>query len=131
MAQVLNGKIENIVQGDNIDIVRTIDTLPAAITKAWFTVKTKSGLSAANDTGAVFQKTITTVNVPGTGVISDDGTGDGVAAVRFELVNADTVLLVNETTYRYDIQVLTSTGAIYTPELGLIKVKSERTKATT
>lgn len=129
MAQVLNGEIKNIVQGDNIDIVRTIDTLPSAITKAWFTVK--STKSSTDDTTALFQKEITTSNVPGVGVITDDGAGDGIAAVRFELVNADTILLVNEKTYYYDIQVLTNTSKIYTPETGRIKLEPERTKDTT
>lgn len=128
MAQQLAGEINNIVQGDNIDITRTIDTLPASITTAWFTVK--SSKSSTSDTNAIFQKKITSTNVPGTGVITDDGTTDGVAAVRFELVNADTILLTNETAYYYDIQVLTSTGKIYTPEIGIIRLKSERTKAT-
>lgn len=127
MAQELNGSIENVVQGDNFDVIRSIDTLPAAITKAWLTVK--PGKSSINDTTAIFQKTITTSNVPGIGVILDDGAG-GIASVRFELTNADTVLLTNETVFYYDIQVLTSTGKIYTPELGKIRLKSERTKAT-
>lgn len=129
MAQQLKGKIFNIVQGDNVDITRTIDTLPASITKAWFTVRNSQYKSATSDTDVIFQKAITSVNVPGTGVITDDGTGDGVAAVRFELTNANTVLLVNENTYYYDIQVLTSTGKIYTPEIGLIRLESERTKS--
>jgi len=128
MAQNLAGNIQNIVQGDDITITRTIDTLPASITKCWFTVKPAK--SSVNDTTAIFQKVITTASVPGVGAITDDGTTDGVAAVRFELVNADTVLLENETAYYYDIQVLTSTGKIYTPEIGQIKLKSERTKST-
>lgn len=127
MAQVLDGEIFNIVQGDFIDILRTIDTLPASIVTAWFTVKPTK--SSSSDTTAIFQKTITSSNVPGQGVILDDGTGDGIANVRFELTNANTVLLVDEKAYYYDIQVLTSTGKIYTPELGIIRMKSERTKA--
>lgn len=128
MAQNLNGLISNVVQGDSIDIVRQIDTLPASISKAWLTIKATQ--ASTSDTAAIVQKTITTSAVIGTGQITDDGTTDGVAAVRFELTNADTVLLVNETTYYYDIQVLTSTGKIYTPEIGRIKLRSERTKAT-
>lgn len=126
MAQVLDGEI-SFVQGDNIDINRSICLLPAAISKAWFTVKTSK--ASTNDVTAVFQKTITTANVPGQGVILDDGAGDGTAIVRFELTNANTVLLINEKAYYYDVQVLTIGGAIYTPELGIIKLRAERTKA--
>jgi hypothetical protein len=128
MAQNLNGNISSIVQGDDIDITRTIDTLPASITKAWLTVK--STPASTSDTAAIFQKVVTTTPVVGVGAITDDGTTDGVAAVRFELKNADTILLVNETQYYYDIQVLTSTNKIYTPEIGKMKLRSERTKAT-
>ena len=130
MAQQLSGLISNIVQGDNLDITRTIGTLPAPISKCWFTVKTNAKLSSTTDTApnVVFQKVITTANIVGSGVILDSG-GSGTASVRFELINADTILLVGDTVYYYDIQVLTTTGAIYTPELGLIKTKKERTKA--
>ena len=129
MAQELSATISNLVQGDNIDIVRTIGTLPAAITRAWFTVRTRANLDQSTDTSTVvFQKAITTVNVPGTGVIYDDGS-DGTAGVRFELVNADTKLLVGETVYYYDIQVLTSSSKIYTPEIGVIKTHKDRTKS--
>ena len=121
----LNAEINDIVQGDCIDINRSIGNLPAPLTKAWFTVK----ISKSSPTD-VFQKVITTSNVAGQGVIGDDGTGDGVAQARFELTNANTVLLTDEKVYYYDIQVLTSTSKIYTPELGLIRMKSERTKAT-
>jgi hypothetical protein len=126
----LDAEIKDIVQGDNINIVRTIGDLPAAITKAWFTVKTKAQLSSSLDSGnIVFQKEITTVLQNGIGQITDDG-ADGTAGVTFELVNADTVLLAGDTVYYYDIQVLTSTSKIYTPELGIIKTKKERTKTT-
>lgn len=125
----LSGTISNIVQGDHLDVTRTIGTLPTTITKAWFTVKTKAKLTSTSDAAAniVFQKEITTSNVPGTGVILDTG-GSGTASVKFELTNSDTVLLVGGTVYYYDIQVLTSSSKIYTPEVGLIKTLAERTK---
>jgi len=131
MAQNLAGEITNIVQGDSIDVTRTIGSLPTAITKSWFTIKTKAKIDSTSDAAIniIFQKTITTTPVTGVGAILDDGAG-GTASVRFELVNADTVLLVGDTVYYYDIQVLTSAGKIYTPELGVIRVKKERTKTT-
>ena len=129
MAQELAGSISNLVQGDNIDIVRTIGTLPTSITDSWFTVRTRANLDQTTDTSSVvFQKHITSSNVPGTGVIYDDGS-DGTAGVRFELVNADTKLLVGDTVYYYDIQVLTTSGKIYTPEIGIIKTHKDRTKS--
>jgi hypothetical protein len=130
MAQELNGEIDNLVQGDKLDIIRTIGTLPGAISKAWFTVRTRANLDQLTDTTTVvFQKAITTVNVPGVGVISDDGAG-GTATVRFELRNADTKLVVGDTLYFYDIQVImASDGEPYTPEVGKIKTVKDRTKS--
>jgi hypothetical protein len=129
MAQELRGSISEIVQGDDIDIIRTIGTLPTSITKSWFTVRTRANLDQLTDaTTIVFQKAITTSNVPGVGVIYDDG-ADGTAGCRYELVNADTKLLVGDTLYYYDVQVLTSSGKIYTPEVGVLKTTKDRTKS--
>jgi len=126
----LNAELSGIVQGDYLDIVRNIGNLPIIISKAWFTVKTRANLTTSTDgTNVVFQKTITTANVPGTGVILDTG-GSGTAQVKFELTNADTVLLTGDTIFYYDIQVLTSSSKIYTPELGVVKMKQERTRST-
>jgi len=126
----LNAELSGIVQGDYLDIVRNIGNLPTTISKAWFTVKTRANLTTSTDgTNVVFQKTITTANVPGTGVILDTG-GSGTAQVKFELTNADTVLLTGDTIFYYDIQVLTSSSKIYTPELGVVKMKQERTRST-
>jgi hypothetical protein len=126
----LSAEISNIVQGDYLDIVRNIGNLPIAITKAWFTVKTRANLTTTSDgTNVVFQKAITTGTGAGVGVISDTG-GSGTAIVRFELTNADTVLLTGDTIFYYDIQVLTSNGKIYTPEKGIIKMKQEITRST-
>lgn len=127
----LDAEITNIVQGDKIDINVTVSELPGAITKAWFTVKTREQLSSSTvDVGNfVFQKVITTVNQVGTGYISDDGTTDGIAAIRIDLRNADTVLLSGGTLYFFDLQVLQS-GEPYTPWSGIIKTVRERTKST-
>jgi hypothetical protein len=126
----LDAEIKDIVQGDKIDINVSIGSLPGPITKSWFTVKNKVKLDSSSDSAAniIFQKTITTANVPGQGVIIDDGAG-GTASVKFELRNADTVLLTGDTVYYFDLQVLQG-GEPYTPWLGIIKVKKERTKST-
>ncbi len=125
----LNGEIKDFVAGDNIDITKTITNVPVGqtITKAWFTVKTSKTLADAN---AVFQKTITAANQAGVGVILDDGAADQIAKVFFELTNSNTSLLAENVIYHYDIQVLTSAGKIYTPEVGVMKLKGEATKST-
>ena len=114
-----SGTIKDFVAGDNLKITRTITNVPSAdtLTKAWFTVKLRKEDS---DADAVIQKEITTSDVSGTGHITDDATGDTEGAVRFDLEQADTVKLSGGAIYRYDIQVLTSAGAVYTPEIGKI-----------
>ncbi len=114
-----NATIENFVSGDDLQITRTITNVPsgASLTKAWFTVKF---LWSATDTNTVIQKEITTADVPGTGQITDDGSGDQSAAVRFDLPSTDTLKLQKGLRYLYDIQVLTDGPAIYTPEIGTI-----------
>lgn len=119
----LNSEIKNIVAGDNIDIIRTIGNLPAGQTlvKAWFTVKKRQ-----TDTTFIFQKVIIPSVVIGQGVITDIGTS-GVGAVRFELKPPDTKLLVLRKVYFFDLQVRTSLGSIFTPELGRIRAEIQRT----
>ena len=114
-----NGEIKNFVSGDDFGIIRTITNVPsgALLAKAWLTVKF---LWSATDANTVIQTEITTSDVSGTGHITDDGSGDQSAAVRFDLPSVDTLKLQKGLSYLYDIQVLTDGGAIYTPEIGTI-----------
>lgn len=119
----LNSEIKNIVAGDTLDVLRTVGNLPAGQTlvKAWFTVKRRT-----TDTTNIFQKVITTSVVVGEGHITDIGSS-GVASIRFDLQPADTVLLALRRVYFFDIQVKTSLGSIFTPELGRIRAEIQRT----
>lgn len=125
----LNGMISNLVVGDDIDIVRTITNVPEAdaLVKAWFTVKVRE---SDPDVSAIFQKTITASYVAGQGEITDDGSSDQTGGVTFELTNADTLLMVGDTSYFYDLQVKTANGKIYTPEKGNITLRKQITVAT-
>ncbi len=126
----LNSEIKEFVAGDDLDVIRTIGNLPAGqtLTKAWFTVKTEENLLLPGDTNIVFQKVITAINVPGQGQITDIG-ASGTGAVLFELTDTDTALLTAKTVFFFDIQVLTSTGKLLTPELGRIRAEIQRTRS--
>lgn len=105
-----------------VTIDRTASGVPTGvtITKAWLTVK--AALSDA-DVDALVQNEITTSDVPGTGHIENDGTGDVDFVVRFDLVRADTLAIgsVDADGMRYfDVQVLASDGQPYTAENGLV-----------
>lgn len=125
----LNGLINNLVVGDDIDIERTITNVPEgdSLVKAWFTVKARE---TDPDINAIFQKTITASYVAGQGEITDDGAGDQQGAVTFELTNVDTLLLVGDTAYYYDLQVKTANAKIYTPEKGQLTMRKQITVAT-
>lgn len=103
-----------------VTIDRTASGVPAGvtITKAWLTVK---AAVADADPGLV-QKAITTSDVPGTGQIENDGTGDVDFVVRFDLTRADTLAigtLAGGKRY-FDVQVLASDGNPYTAEIGVV-----------
>lgn len=121
--------IGEIVVGDDVSIRRTIGFAASGfatgitIVEAWLTVK----LDAADADPGLFQKIITTTDVPGTGEIENDGTGDVDMVVRFDLVPADTVLIGAVLIRQFDIQVLTSGGQIYTPERGTINAIAQVT----
>lgn len=111
----LNAKLEDIVAGDNVEIVRGISEIAPgqAIIEAWMTFKEDHW-----DTAFVVQKHITTVDVPTEGVIYDTGDTDTVAHLRFNLQPSDTIEFSPFFEYVYDIQVLTDAGNYYTPETG-------------
>lgn len=137
----IRAKIEDVVAGSALTYRATIDREEsglesgAVLTKAWMTFK--DSLSDA-DPGIV-QKIITTTDVPGTGQIEDDGSGDVDPVVRFDLQATDTELLVDvakvaealPTEKYYDVKVLANLGGPYTGELGLIYTWPPATKAKT
>lgn len=126
----LDSRIDDVVVGDDLSIRRTIDFAATGflagtvINKAWLTVK--SAISDADP--GLFQKEVTTSDVPGIGQIENDGTGDVDMVVRFDLIPADTTKIGPEEFLRhFDIQVKTVAGQIYTPEKGLISAVNEVT----
>lgn len=115
----LDARIDDIVAGDDIQITRTITSIPSGelLDLAWFTVKEHSDDA---DADAIIQKDITTSNVVGTGHITDTG-GDQTGAVRVDLTDTDTALLVPGRDYFWDLQVKTDGGFVYTPTMGKIR----------
>lgn len=123
----LDATIINVVEGDDYEISRTITGVPGSdtIATAWLTMKTAIG----NADPGLFQKEITSVDVPGTGQITDTG-ADGTGAVRFDLEPADTALPTPGTPAVYDIQIQTTAGKTYTPEIGTFTTVQAVTDAT-
>jgi hypothetical protein len=123
----LSVQIAGFVEGDNLEIRRTITGLEAGIETAWLTVKREP---TQEDDDAVISKAITTTDVPGTGHIETAG-GVGVDGVlRFDLMPADTRAL-GELKWIHDIQIELTSGKIYTVELGTIELTGDVRTTTT
>lgn len=112
----LNVTINDLVCGDDYDIIRDIINIPTgqSIAEAWLTVREEHW-----STDAVFTKHITTT-ISGDGIIEDTGVGDTVGKVRFTLRADETVTLHEFFPYSYDIQLKTDLGKVYTPESGIL-----------
>lgn len=104
-----------------VTIDRAASGVPTGVTisKAWLTVKA----SPSDADPGLLQKEITTTDVPGTGQIENDGTGDVDFVVRFDLTRTDT-LAIGEAAVAgeryFDVQVLASDGNPYTAENGRV-----------
>lgn len=126
----LKAKIRDFVEGDALVIRRTIGRADsglaagATVTKAWMTVKAELD---DIDPG-LFQKVITTTDVPGTGQIENDGGGDVDPVLRFDWLPADT-RAIGPTKRYYDIQIQLDDGTITTPERGTTEALDEVTLA--
>lgn len=116
-----------IVRGNDFDVVRTVIDVPAGtiLAKAWLTLKQYQDQT---DEEAVIQKAITSDILPGTGQITDTG-ADQVASITFQLSDADTNLLIAHQ-YYYDIKVLTISGILRTVEKGTVLPQGQITLAT-
>lgn len=95
------------------------DTGQAAVT-AWFTVKERID---DDDSEVILEKEITTVDVSNVGWISNDGSDGQDVTMRFDLLPADTILLMAShmgQVYFYDVKIETDSGRKYTSSTGTI-----------
>lgn len=122
MALDLAAVIEQMIRGNDLDVIRTINGIPAGqtITDAWLTVQAPGGLSQ------LFEKHITSTLVAGQGQIEDTGSGDTIGLVRFEVTAANSLLMTGGTADApidnpYAIQVKTSGGKIEECEQGVFE----------
>lgn len=116
---IADGRIDDFVNGDDLEIERTITAIPSGVfvEAAWFMVKRKY---TDADVDAIISKLATDINTAGEGWISDSGSGDGSATIKFYLTPADTELLYAYSEYPYSIKVKLDNDRINTPELGTI-----------
>jgi len=116
----LDVSITGFVEGDDLEIRRTITGLEAAIETAWLTVKREP----MQEDDAVLEKEITTDNVTGIGQIETAGGPGESGVLRFELTDEDTRAL-GESKWIHDIQIALVGGKIYTVEIGTIQLTGD------
>jgi|SwirhirootsSR3_FD_contig_41_13080324_length_1798_multi_3_in_0_out_0_3 hypothetical protein len=114
----VDGRIDDFVANDDLEIERTISSIPDGITidTAWFMVKRKF---TDSDDAALISKTISPSNTADVGWIEDIGT-DGEGLIRFYLTQAETALLTPFSEYQYSIKLLLNNDKVNTPERGVM-----------
>lgn len=112
------GAITDFKVGDDVDITRTITSVPDGTTlaKAWLYVK---ATETDADGAAVIGKAITTSSVNGVGQITDTG-ADGTGEVFFQMTSAETAALVARRRYWYAVKVMLNTNKVATVEAGVL-----------
>jgi hypothetical protein len=115
---ITDGRIDDFVSGDDLEIERSITSIPdgVIISTAWFMVKRKF---SDTDAHALISKTITATNTVNVGWIEDTGI-DGDGLIRFYLTAAETVLLTPLSEYQYSIKLKLDNDKVNTPERGVI-----------
>lgn len=119
-------RIDNFVVGDTLKVQRFFDGLPigVTVTKGWLTIKR----SPLDTDGSAIALLVVTTTPSATGAILNDGAGNQVAWLEFDLAPAVTVLLDRE--YDFEIQLLLSDDTVNTPIQGKIKGRKQLTQAT-
>ena len=115
---------KGIVRGDQFSIRRVVKGIPSSILVSSAQLTLKSTIATADP--GLFQKSITSANVAGTGQVENTG-ASGVAVIRFDINDDDTLLMAADTDYFFDIQVTLSSGDIYTLESGVTSAKAQVT----
>jgi hypothetical protein len=106
----LNATIKGYIAGDDLRIERTYTKLPsgAVVQSARLIIKRRENDA---DGDAVLDKTITTD-------ISDADTADAQITLKFDLTDTETALMPATREFVYRIVLTSTTGALYTPEVG-------------
>lgn len=96
-----------IVRGDVFPLRRVISGIPSAITISSAKLTLKTTLSDADP--GLWQLSATV----------EDAGSSGTGTIRFDITSTQTLLMVADTPYYFDIQVTLSSGTILTPETGV------------
>ena len=124
----LRVRITEFVAGDDLRITRLYTGLTGNIIISYAYLTIKSSVSG-EDASALLQLQITT-NETTAGKITDELTTGGSVQMHFDLTAEQTATFEPFKPYYYDVQLVTSLGAIYTAEMGRISMQKGITSAT-
>lgn len=96
-----------IVRGDSFPIRRSVTGIPTGDTIASAKLTLKAAIGDADP--GLFQVSAS---------VEDSGVTSGIGVIRFDISSANTLLMVQDTPYYFDIQVTLTGGSILTPEQG-------------
>ena len=106
-------QIYNFPPGDTYSIIRDIDALAYGVpSEGWFTVKTQT---YQNDSQAALQIHVVTSGINGSTL---NVYPDGTSQITFYVVAGQSLNMLPNNTYYYDIQIKTSIGEVFTLEEG-------------
>src|SRR5687767_12479195 len=111
---ITDGRIDDFVAGDDLEVERSISSIPEGIIieTAWFMVKRKF---TDADSDALISKTITSTNTANVGWVEDTGI-DGDGLIHFYLTQVETALLTPLSEYQYSIKLKMDNDKVNTPE---------------
>jgi hypothetical protein len=118
----LAAKIQQMIRGNDLDVIRTVSGIPTGqtITDGWLRVNVPASSTQ------LFEKHVTPTLVAGEGQVEDTGSGDGIGLIRFEVTAVNSLLMTGGTAlapvnHAYGVQVKTSGGKIYEFEQGVFE----------
>lgn len=116
MTQTVEQVIDDIIIGDDVELVFTVSNVPTGVTfsQAWLTIK-----KFYSDTSALIQKIVTSID-SNAGNITD-------TTITIRLQPADTILFYPYAEYVFDIQVKTNADKLNTVFFGKIIAKPQVT----
>jgi hypothetical protein len=117
---------KGIVRGDIFPIRRNVTKVLSGLTVVGSKLTLKEAL-ADSDPG-LFQKSIVSGDSPGTGQIEADGS-NGVSKLRFDITATDSLAMVLDQEYYFDIEITMSNGEKRTLEHGKTSATFEVTSS--
>ena len=114
-----NGIISGFTNDSDASFIWTVTGIPfgATIASAKFQIKPTE---TSPDSAVIISKNVTGTDSAGVGQVEDDGATDLIGRIRFDMIPANSALLIPGTQYAYWVQITLNSGQKTTLEKGQI-----------